>query len=117
MAQRTGPTNQKLQSLIEELKKKEARLWKRIALELERPTRKRRVVNLSRINRFTKENETVIVPGKVLGSGMLMHKVTIAALSFSGGAVEKISSSKSKAVTLEDFIKQDIKGKAVRILG
>jgi large subunit ribosomal protein L18e len=117
MAQGTGPTNERLQELIQELKKKETKLWKRIAADLEKPTRKRRVVNLSRINRFTKENETVIVPGKVLGSGVLDHKVTIAAFTFSQGAVEKITLAKANAIALEEFIKVDIKGKRVRILG
>ena len=59
---RTGPTNPLLQDLIGELKKRSneqsVNLWKRIASDLERPTRNRRAVNLSRINRNTKENET-----------------------------------------------------------
>jgi len=112
-------TNPKLKSLIQELKKKptEAKLWKRIASDLEKPTRNRRIVNISRINRFTKENETIIVPGKVLGSGLLDHKLTIAAYTFSKGALDKINKANAKAVSLEDFMKEDIKGKQVRIIG
>jgi len=119
MAKRTGPTNRKLQLLIDELKKKstEAKLWRRIAFDLEKPTRKRRIVNLARINKYTKENETVIVPGKVLGSGPLNHKLTIAAFSFSQGALEKINKANAKAVSIEAFMKEDIKGKQVRIIG
>ncbi|GAG29486.1 unnamed protein product, partial [marine sediment metagenome] len=49
---RTGPTNEHLRKLIAELKKlsieQNAAIWKRIALELERPTRQRRIVNISR---------------------------------------------------------------------
>ena len=56
----TGPTNVHLQTLICELKKcsivNSADIWKRIATDLEKPTRSRRIVNLSRISRFTKEN-------------------------------------------------------------
>jgi len=119
MAQRTGPTNPQLQGLIQELKKKskDANLWSRIAFELERPTRKRRVVNLARINRFTKDNETIIVPGKVLGSGPLNHKLTIAAFSFSQSALDKINQAQAKALSIEAFMKEDIKGKHVRIIG
>ena len=74
-------TNQNLVSLVKELKTKaiesDTKLFKRIATDLEKPSRQRRIVNLTRINRFTKENEFIIVPGKVLGSGDLDHSLTI----------------------------------------
>lgn len=121
MTKRTGPTNQVTKQLIQELRKQSATqkadIWKRIADDLEKPTRQRRVVNLSRINRFTKPQETVIVPGKVLSSGMLEHGVTIAAFAFSGASKQKIQEAKGKAVTIPDLLKQNPKGKDVRILG
>ena len=65
----TGPTNPILIGLIEDLKKKsveqKVNIWNKIASDLQRPTRNRRIVNLSKINRYSKENETIIVPGKV----------------------------------------------------
>jgi len=118
---RSKATNPHLRKLIVELKKlsseKNIPLWKRIAKDLEKPTRKRRVVNLSRINRFTKENEIIIVPGKVLGAGELTHKLTIVAYAFSSGALEKINKVKAKAMLIEELMKEDIKGKKVRIIG
>jgi len=118
---RTGPTNPGLKDLINELKKasidQKAAIWKRIALDLERPTRNRRIVNLSKINRFTKDNETVVVPGKVLGSGTLDHKVNIAAYTFSQSAIEKINKAGSKVILLNDIIKESPKGKGIRIIG
>ena len=68
-----------------------ANIWKRIAEDLERSTRQRRIINLYKINKYTKENETVIVPGKVLSVGELDHNVVIAAFSFSNTALEKIN--------------------------
>ena len=121
MTKRTGPTNPFLQDLIHELKKRSneqsVNLWKRIAVELEKPTRQRRVVNLSRINRHTKENETIVVPGKVLGAGMLNHKLTIAAFQYSDGAKEKLEKSKSTIVSLLDLSKESPSGKKIRIIG
>jgi large subunit ribosomal protein L18e len=118
---RTGPTNEHTRVLIASLRKEstsqKAGLWSRIAEDLEMPTRKRKVVNLSRLNRFTKANETVIVPGKVLGSGMLEHSIVIAALSFSGGAKERIEQAKGKCLTIQELLKQNPKGKDVRIIG
>jgi large subunit ribosomal protein L18e len=118
---RTGPTNQHAQELIASLRKESATqkagLWSRIAQDLEMPTRKRRVVNLSRLNRFTKANETIIVPGKVLGSGMLEHSIVVAAFSFSQGAKERIEQAKGKCLTIPELLRQNPKGKDIRIIG
>ena len=121
MAKRTGPTNPILIKLINELKKRSSEqnvnIWKRIALDLEKPTRNRRIVNLSRINRYTKENEIIVVPGKVLGSGLLNHKLTIAAWQFSQGAKEKMKEAGVKILTLDEISKESPKGKRIKIIG
>ena len=118
---RTGPTNPLLRDLIGELKKRSneqsVKLWKRIALDLEKPTRNRRAVNLSRINRNTKENEVIVVPGKVLGSGMLNHKLTISAYQFSEQAKDKIEKAGAKIVSLLDISKDKPDGKKIKIIG
>ena len=118
---RTGPTNPLLRDLIGELKKRsneqEVNLWKRIALDLEKPTRQRRAVNLSRINRHTKENEVVVVPGKVLGSGDLNHKLTISAYQFSEQAKDKLEKSGAQIVSLLELSKEKPDGKNIRIIG
>ncbi|MBN2423250.1 50S ribosomal protein L18e [Candidatus Woesearchaeota archaeon] len=114
-------SNMHLNSLITDLKtvsiKQDVKIWKRIALDLEKPTKKRRIVNLSKIDRFSKDNETIVVPGKVLGMGDLNKKITIAAYSFSGSAKEKILSKGSKAITILDLIKNNPKGSKVKIIG
>lgn len=106
--------------LIHELKKKaqehDCNIWKRIAIDLEKPTRKRRIVNLYRINKYTRDNEIVVVPGKVLSVGELDHKVTVAAFAFSGNAMEKINKI-GKAVYITELIKESPKGKGIRIMG
>ena len=118
---RTGPTNPHLQSLIATLKREshthEAGLWAAVAHDLERPTRQRRVVNLSCINRHTASNETVVVPGKVLGSGELDHSLTVAAFDFSSRAREQITKSKGTCLTILELIKKDPKGKNIKIIG
>ena len=118
---RTGPTNPLLRDLIGELKKRSneqsVNLWKRIALDLEKPTRQRRVVNLSRLNRYTKENEIIIVPGKVLGSGTLNHKLTINAYQFSEQAKDKIEKAGCKIIPLLKLSEEKSNGKKLRIIG
>ena len=118
---RTGPSNFVLLGLIQELKKKSIEqssgIWNRIATDLEKPTRQRRVVNLSSLSRYTKENEVVVVPGKVLGAGSINHKLTISAFQYSDGAKEKLEKAGAKIVTLTELSKNNPTGKGIRIIG
>lgn len=113
---RTGSDNLNLVNLINDLKKlsldQKVNIWKRIASDLERATRSRREVNLERLNRYTKANETVIVPGKLLGAGEIGHKLKVAAFRFSEKAKEKVS-----AISIRELMKENPKGKGVRIIG
>ncbi|MFH0868910.1 MAG: 50S ribosomal protein L18e [archaeon] len=113
----TGPTNPLLKKQIAELKVHKAAIWKNLAYELERATRKRREVNLSRINRFVKDGETVLVPGKVLAAGTLRKRITIAAWSFSGGAAEEIRKAGGTIIAINELVKKYPTGKGVRIIG
>ncbi len=103
MVKRTGPTNDELRQLINKLGKDKTPFWKRIAKDLSRPTRSRRSINLSRINRFTKSGETVVVPGKVLGAGELKHKLSVAAFEFSESAVKKIKEAGGDIMSINDL--------------
>lgn len=113
-------TNIQLVRLIEELKKQASiqgvNIWSRIAEDLDAPTRNRGVINIYKINKYAKADETVIVPGKVLSVGELDHKVNIAALNFSGQAVQKILKAQGKVLSIYELMKINPKGKGVRIL-
>ena len=118
---RTGPTNEGLKALILALRKESSTektaLWMRVADDLEKSTRNRREVNLSGLSRNTKPNEVVVVPGKVLGAGALNHSLVVAALNFSAGARVQIERVSGKAISIGELVKQNPKGKNVRILG
>lgn len=115
MAKITGPTNPNLKRLIRALRtesnKQNVAIWDKIAAELEKPTRVRREVDVARLNRVTKAKEVVVVPGKVLATGDIDHEITVAAWQFSEAAKKKI-----KAITIEELLKQNPKGKNVRIV-
>jgi len=116
---RTMSTNIYLRRLIHTLKKYgrefKAPIWRDVAEYLARPTRKRVEVNLSRINRYTEEGDVVVVPGKVLGSGVLSHRVTVAAWRFSREAFTKIKSV-GEAITIEELLRRNPSGKNVKII-
>ena len=86
--------NPERQKIIEKLKKKgkeeHAAIYKTAAQELSNVRKNRREVNIGEINEVTKEGDVVLVPGKVLGEGLLDHKVEIAAFSFTESAKNKI---------------------------
>lgn len=121
MVKRTGPTNPNLQQLIRDLKKlsaeKQVNLWKRIAKDLQRSTRIRRKVNLYKVEKYLKEGETAVIPGKLLSLGSLTRKVEIAAYQASQQAIGKIQKAGSKFITLQDLMKKNPQGKKVRIIG
>jgi len=121
MAKNNTKTNPTLIALIQELKKQanenDAPIWKDIASRLEKSSRNWPEVNLDRISRYTGEKETAIIPGKVLSTGNLTKKVSIAAWSFSEKSQEKIKSAGGKYMSIEELLKSNPKGKDVRILG
>ena len=89
-------------------------LWKRVASDLEKPSRQRRIVNLWKLDQYAKDGEIVIVPGKVLGDGQLTKKVTIAAYSYSAEAKKKLD---KQALTITELLKKHPDGKGIRIMG
>jgi large subunit ribosomal protein L18e len=91
-------------------------LWKAIAKELDKPKRIRAVVNLSRIDRHTKEGDIVAVPGKVLAAGNLSKGVKIAAFNFSEGAVEKIKAAKGDHMSLIELLESGVETSQIRIM-
>ncbi len=112
--------NIQTEQLIKELKtlaiKENVKFWKRIATELEKPSNNRRIVNISKIDKLSKEGEIILVPGKVLSSGELTHKVTITAYAFSDSAKSKILAV-GKVLSLNELMKENPKAKGIRILG
>ncbi|MCD6559745.1 50S ribosomal protein L18e [Thermococci archaeon] len=117
---RTGPTDINLRRLIRYLRKKSneenVKIWKDIAWRLEKPRRQKAEVNVSKINRYTKDGDFVIVPGKVLGAGRIDHKVIVAAWSFSEEARNKILSAGGEALKIEELIERNPKGSGVIIM-
>lgn len=112
--------HEQITELIKDLKKtsivNKVKIWKRIAVDLEKPSRNSRVVNIFKIDKNAKSNEILIVPGKVLGTGELTRKVQVAAYNFSDSAFQKIK-EKGEALSIRELMEKNPKGKKVRILG
>ncbi|HIP66236.1 MAG TPA: 50S ribosomal protein L18e [Pyrodictium sp.] len=117
---RTGPTNIIIRRTIRMLRKyarqHNAPIWRYVAELLERPRRLRIEVNVSKINRYTQPNETVVVPGKVLGAGNIDHPVTVAAIAFSKSAVEKIRAAGGRVMHILQLLEENPRGSRVKII-
>ena len=97
--------------------KQDVAIWDSIAKQLEKSKHKRLTVNISRVNRHSKDGDTIIVPGKVLGSGKLDHKISIAAFAFSKVAREKLESGGGECLTIQTLIKSHPTGSGLKIIG
>ena len=72
---------------------------------------------MNKINDVTKENDVIVVPGKVLGTGNVFHKVTLSSFSMSNTAAKKIVESGGKIISFSEMIEKFPTGKGVRIIG
>lgn len=116
----TGPTDPNLRHIVNLLenasRKNNAKIWRYVAEKITKPRRNKTGVNISRINRNTKNGDIIVVPDKVLGSGDLDHSVTVGAISFSKQAYEKIISAGGKAISIDTLIELVPTGSNVRII-
>ena len=107
--------------MVKDLKKafikNDAPIWAKLVEYALKPSIARKDLNLNRIGQLTKDNDTVVFPGKVLGTGNISHKITLFSFSISESAANKIIEKGGKIVTHLDLIEQNPTGKGVILLG
>ena len=121
MTRNNTKTNPGLVTLIGDLKAQTrangAPLWRDVALRLEKSRSNWAEPNLSRLSRFAADEKLILVPGKLLGSGDVEGKPSVAAYSVSAGARTKIEGAGGRVLTIRELMKENPEGKEVRILG
>ena len=90
--------------------------WNKLAQIISSSRKKYSSVNLKEIEKETKEGDTVVIAGKVLGLGDVTKKIRICALNFSESAREKLKENKSEVVTILEEINKNPKAQGVKIL-
>lgn len=90
--------------------------WNIVAQKISGPKKNYTSVNLNYIDSKTKEGDTVVVMGKVLGFGKINKKVRICALGFSKSAREKIKKIKGEPVNLIEEINKNKNAEGVKFL-
>ena len=121
MSKKSRKTNQSLIALIGDLKEQSrstgSALWRDVALRLESSRSNWAEPNLSRLSRYASNDDMVLVPGKLLGSGDIEGQHSVAAYSVSAGARTKIEGEGGRVLTIRELMKENPDGKGVRILG
>ena len=114
-------TNYMVLQMAKELKvvskKRKVPVWARIAELAQKPSSARRIINVGQINKLTKDNDVIFVPGKVLGTGNMSHKVTLCSFSISNSGAQKVLQAGGKILRYTDLVKTHPTGKGVTIIG
>lgn len=99
-------------------KKTGKRIFKDIAERIAGPRKNLAKINLWKLEQLSKKNKgkIFVVPGFVLAEGELSGALTVAALSFSKEAFEKIKNAKGKAMTFEELAKSGEKTSSMVIV-
>ena len=113
--------NQEVILMVNQLKKasvkNKAPIWSKLAKLALKPKSAKRVVNLKKINELTKESDVVIVPGKILATGNIDHKISLSSFSISNSAAKKIIESGGKILSFSEIIEKIPNGNGVKIIG
>lgn len=106
--------NPALKSLIIELmekgEKEKVPLWTAIAKALNKPRKNQAKVNIYKIEKYAEKGQTIVVPGTVLGQGILTKPVKVFALKFSASARKAILSVKGSCMDISEITKIERKG-------
>ncbi len=102
--------------LLSKFSKKGSDFWKSVAERLSTPRSNRVMVNVGKLDRLASDDFVLVVPGKVLGTGIVLNKITVSAYSFSQTAVEKIEKAGGKVLTLEELFEKNSKGQKVKMV-
>ena len=103
--------------LKEASRKNDAPLWRSIATRLEGSSRNWPSVNVSKLEYNIGKNGKAVIPGKLMGTGLVTKKMTVAAYSFTDSAREKIQAAGGKCLTYSEMIKSAPKGTDVVVIG
>lgn len=114
-------TNQLVINMVRELRqassKNKAPIWSKLAQMVQKPTAAHRIINVGKLNSVTNDNDVVVVPGKILATGNISHKITLCSFSISTAAAKKITQAGGKIIGYSEMISKFPTGKGVRMIG
>ena len=94
-----------------------AKTWLRTSKYLNKSISRKSKVNVGKISHVTKEDEVVLIPGKVLGGGVVSHRIVVGAYTFTKSASDKIKNAGGEVLSIPIFLERYPTGKNVKIIG
>ncbi len=117
---RKGTEIEALRKLIVKLekvgKKEDVSVWKVAAELLSMPRRRRVVANVGKVVKVVKDGEIALVPGKLLGDGIVEQKVKVAAFFWTPKAEARIKAAGGEVISIDKLVDENPKGTNVRIV-
>lgn len=98
------------------MKAKKSKSWLEIANLISVPRRLQASINIDEIDKISKEGDTVLVPGKVLGNGDISKKIRIVSLYFSKSARDKLKARKCEIVSVAEEIKENPNARGIKVI-
>lgn len=116
MDAKTDPSNPVLVETLDALQKADGGIYDTAEQHLGKTNRERPEVNISDIERQSEEGDTILVPGKILGSGKIDNSATVAAFKASDSAKAKIENAGGEFVYIQDLLDENQQGSGVKIV-
>ena len=80
-------------------------------------SRSRRVINVNGIEKLTKDGDTVVFPGKVLGTGDIKHSISLFCFDISKSAASKVIGANGRVINHKTITDEKPTGTGVVLLG
>ena len=90
-----------LKTLKKASKENNAPIWAKVADYVQKSRSNQKIVNLTKINQTTEDGNAVVITGKILGTGSILHKVSVSSLSISNSAAKKIIESGGEVLNFQ----------------
>ena len=107
--------DKRLVELLGELSRSKTAFWKALAKKLSTPSSRRAAVNVSKLERMG-TGFTLVVPGKVLGTGTVSKKLRVAAYAFSQSAVDKLEAAGGETMSLKALFRANPTAKKLKMV-
>lgn len=115
-----GTEKEDLRRLILKLekagRKEKCQLWVTAAELLALPRRRMVQVNVGKIEKLSADGQVALVPGKLLGDGIIEKKLSIAAYECTPGAKKKVEAAGGVVMPIEELFAKNPKGTGILLV-
>ena len=94
-----------------------APIWRRVSEYALKPSAARRSTNVNSIDAHTRQDDVVVFPGKVLGTGTISHRISLFCFGISESAASKIRQAGGRILDHTSIVSERPTGREVVLLG